>query len=265
MASMRIVSWNINGIRSVARKGFSEWIASLDADFVCLQEVRATQEQMPAEITTPEGYTWIWNSAQKKGYSGVAILTRIEPDEIITGLGVEEFDCEGRILQLVYPDWVLNCVYFPNGSASEERLDFKLRFYDAFLEDCNAWLRKGHHVVTVGDYNTCHKEMDIARPRENQGNSGFLPVERAWMDKYVENGYVDTFRHFHPDRRDAYTWWSNRGGARDRNVGWRIDYAFVDRGMVPSLTGAEVHPHIEGSDHCPISLELEPPFQPLIV
>jgi exodeoxyribonuclease-3 len=163
----------------------------------------------------------------------------------------------------VFPDWVLNSIYFPNGGSGDDRLDYKLRFYDAFLENSLRWLANGKHVLTVGDYNTCHKEIDIARPKENENISGFLPIERAWMDKYVENGFVDTFRNLHPDTREAYTWWSNRFGARARNVGWRLDYAFVDEGLVPNVLNSEIHASVQGSDHCPISIELEPPFAPL--
>ena len=261
---MNIYSWNVNGIRSALKKGFEEWFANTAPDILCLQEVRAEEDQVPDTLRSPEGYFTYWNACQrKKGYSGVAVYSRIEPDMVNYGFDIEEFDEEGRVLQLVFPDWVLNSIYFPNGGSGDDRLDYKLRFYDAFLENSLRWLANGKHVLTVGDYNTCHKEIDIARPKENENISGFLPIERAWMDKYVENGFVDTFRNLHPDTREAYTWWSNRFGARARNVGWRLDYAFVDEGLLPNVISSEIHASVQGSDHCPISIELEPPFAPL--
>ena len=227
------------------------------------QEVRAERDQADG-LLVPDGYYTYWNSCKrKKGYSGVAVFSRIEPDSVNYGFDIEEFDEEGRVLQLVFPDWVLNSIYFPNGGSGDDRLDYKLRFYDAFLENSMRWIKDGKHVLTVGDYNTCHKAIDIARPEENENVSGFLPIERAWMDKYVESGFVDTFRTLHPDTRDAYSWWSNRGGARARNVGWRLDYAFVDKELMPNVVKSEILPNVMGSDHCPICIELEPPFAPL--
>ena len=261
---MNIYSWNVNGLRSALKKGFMDWFAATKPDILCLQEVRAEKDQIPEEVANPEGYFSYWNPCRrKKGYSGAGIYTQIEPDRVNYGFDIEKFDEEGRVIQLVFPDWVLNSIYFPNGGQGDDRLDYKLRFYDAFLENCKRWVADGKHVVTVGDYNTCHKEIDIARPKENADVSGFLPIERAWMDKYVENGFVDSFRKLHPDERDRYSWWSNRFGARKRNVGWRIDYAFVDEDLVPNIVSADIHHDVMGSDHCPISIELEPPFAPL--
>jgi exodeoxyribonuclease-3 len=262
---MVIYSWNVNGIRSAVQKGFADWLANTDPDILCLQEVRAEDDQIPEEIKNFDGYSSFWTSCQKKkGYSGVGVYTRITPEEVIHGFGIDEFDEEGRVVQLVFADWVLNSIYFPNGSQSDERLDYKLRFYDAFLENSLMWLDRGKHVVTLGDYNTCHKEIDIARPRENEGLSGFLPIERAWLDKYAESGFIDSFRVFHPTLKDAYTWWSNRGGARQRNIGWRIDYAFVNDKLRDCIINASIHPEVMISDHCPISLELEVPFPAII-
>ena len=257
---MQIYSWNVNGIRASHKKGFLDWLAQVQPEILCLQEVRAEMDQIPPEVVSYPGYHCYWNPAQRKGYSGTAVFSRIEPLEVHLGWGDDEFDCEGRIVQLVFRDWVLNSVYFPNGSNGDERLDYKLRFYDAFLENSNNWVRKGKHVVTLGDYNTCHKEIDIARPRENEMNSGYLPIERAWLDKYVENGYVDTFRALHPQQENIYTWWSNRGGARSRNIGWRIDYCFVDQALAQAVTAAEIHPTTLGSDHCPVSVDISEPF-----
>ena len=239
---MNIYSWNVNGIRSALKKGLENWFHETNPDILCLQEVRAETDQIPESMAKPEGYFAYWNPCQrKKGYSGVGVLTKIEPDAVNYGFDIEEFDVEGRVLQLVFPDWVLNSIYFPNGGSGDDRLDYKLRFYDA----------------------TCHKEIDIARPKENENVSGFLPVERAWMDKYVEHGFVDSFRKLHPDTRDVYSWWSNRFGARGRNVGWRLDYAFVDESLMSNVVRSEIHTTVMGSDHCPISIELEPPFAPL--
>lgn len=261
---MKVFSWNVNGIRSVAKKGFEEWFKNTAPEFLCLQEVRAEEDQLPDFIREPEGYYAYWNPCKKKkGYSGVGILSMIKPDTVNYGMGIDEFDDEGRMVQLVFPDWVLNSVYFPNGSNGDDRLDFKLRYYDAFLENSLMWLSQGKHVVTLGDYNTCHKEIDIARPKSNEGISGFLPIERAWIDKYIENGFVDTFRTLHPEARDVYSWWSNRFGARSRNVGWRIDYCFVDKEMMNSVSAADIYPNVMGSDHCPISVDLEMPFPPI--
>jgi exodeoxyribonuclease-3 len=262
---MVIYSWNVNGIRAAVQKGFADWFAKTEPDILCLQEVRADEEQIPEEIKEIPGYHAFWTASQKKkGYSGTAIYTKIQPEEVNHGFDIKEFDEEGRVVQLVFADWVLNSIYFPNGSQSDERLDYKLRFYDAFLENSLNWLSHGKHVVTVGDYNTCHKEIDIARPQENEGVSGFLPVERAWLDKYVENGFVDSFRVLHPTQKDAYTWWSNRSGAKQKNIGWRIDYAFVDKGLKDCIINASIHPEVMISDHCPISLELEAPFPPIV-
>lgn len=260
---MKIYSWNINGVRSAHKKDLLVWLHQVQPDILCLQEVRAELDQIPPEILNFPGYECFWNPAARKGYSGTGILTKLHPDEVHLGWGNPEFDCEGRVVQLVFSNWVLNSVYFPNGSNGDDRLDYKLRFYDAFLENSNSWLRKGKHVITLGDYNTCHKEIDIARPKENELNSGYLPIERAWMDKYVENGYVDTFRTIFPSRRDIYSWWSNRGGARSKNVGWRIDYCFVDQALLPFLRNAEIDAEVLGSDHCPISAEFELPFPDL--
>ncbi|NLO23836.1 MAG: exodeoxyribonuclease III [Fibrobacter sp.] len=261
---MNIYSWNVNGIRSAIKKGFETWFKEIEPDILCLQEVRAELDQVPTSLQNKENYFTYWNpSKTKKGYSGVAIYSKIEPDLVNYGMGIEEFDQEGRMIQLVFPDWVLNNVYFPNGGQGEHRVDYKLRFYDAFLENSLHWLANGKHVVTVGDYNTAHQEIDLARPKDNETVSGFLPIERAWLDKYIENGFIDTYRHLNPEQKDVYTWWSNRANSRARNVGWRIDYAFVDKALMPSVLDSKVHPEMLGSDHCPISLELDPPFSPM--
>ena len=252
---MNIYSWNVNGIRSALKKGLENWFHETNPDILCLQEVRAEIDQIPESMAKPEGYFAYWNPCQrKKGYSGVGVLTKIEPDAVNYGFDIEEFDVEGRVLQLVFPDWVLNSIYFPNGGSGDDRLDYKLRFYDAFLENSERWIADGKHVLTVGDYNTCHKEIDIARPKENENVSGFLPVERAWMDKYVEHGFVDSFRYLYPDLAGAYSWWSYRMKARERNAGWRIDYFIVSERLTDRIESAGIHSEIYGSDHCPVEL-----------
>jgi exodeoxyribonuclease-3 len=252
---MQIVSWNVNGIRSLAKKGFSEWLKDSMPDILALQEVRALEEQIPAEVLDFPEYKRYWSSAEKKGYSGVGVYTKEEPLEVIRDLGIEEFDREGRMLLLVFADFVLYNIYFPNGSSSDERLSFKMRFYDAWLEHAQQWKEQGKEVICCGDFNTCHKEIDIARPKANAKRSGFLPEERAWMDKLVDSGFVDSFRYIHPDAKDRYSWWSNRGGARERNVGWRIDYFFVSEQAEKNIQDAEIWDQVMGSDHCPIVLD----------
>lgn len=254
---MRIVSWNINGIRSVASKGFETWLKSENADIICLQETRALPEQVPAGLLRPEGFYSYWNAAEKKGYSGVAIYTKIEPKEVRYGMGIPEFDSEGRLIELDFGSWVLINGYYPNGGASDERLDYKMRFYSAFLQHIRNLRLAGKSVILCGDLNTCHKEIDLARPKENRKVSGFLPIECAWMDDLVQAGWTDTFRHFYPQTPGRYSWWSNRGGARERNVGWRIDYFFASNDLLPKLSAADIHDQVKGSDHCPISMEIE--------
>jgi exodeoxyribonuclease-3 len=254
---MKIISWNVNGIRSVNNKGFCDFVTQENPDILCLQEVRATPDQIPAEILNLKGYESLWFSAQKKGYSGTGFLFKAKPEEVIFGFGIPEFDDEGRSITLVYKDYVLYTVYFPNGSGSDSRLDYKMRFYDAFLEDSEKWIKNGYQVIACGDYNTCHREIDIARPKANEKNSGFLPIERAWIDQYCAKGYVDAFRFFNPEAKDEYTWWSNRGGARAKNIGWRIDYFFVNQNLTKRLISSFILQKIMGSDHCPIGLELE--------
>ena len=253
---MRIYSWNVNGIRSAAKKGFQDWFAKCRGDIICLQETRALEDQVEPEIYSPEGFHSYWNPAEKKGYSGVAVFSKKEPLDVKTGFGVEEFDSEGRILQLEYEDFVLFNIYFPNGSASDERLEYKMRFYDTFFKASKALVKKGKNVIACGDYNTCHKEIDIARPKANETRSGFLPMEREWMDKYVESGFVDTFRIFNQEA-DQYSWWSQRGGARQRNVGWRIDYFFVNESFKEKVKDGFIHQETMGSDHCPIGIDLK--------
>lgn len=254
---MKLVSWNINGIRSVLKKGFEEFLEEKSFDFLCLQETRALEEQVPAEIWNPDGYHAYWYPAEKKGYSGVATWAKTAPQQVHYGMGIDEFDVEGRLLTLEYESYVVVNGYYPNGSSHAERLEYKMRFYDAYLEYVNQWVASGKEVISCGDFNTCHKEIDIARPKANRKKSGFLIEECEWMDTMLDAGYVDTFRVKHPQEPDCYTWWSNRGGARERNVGWRIDYFYVSSALSSQIEEAEIWSEVLGSDHCPIFLQIK--------
>ncbi len=254
---MKIVSWNVNGLRSVAKNGY--WKAFLEEtkpDIFCLQETKASPEQLPDELLSPAGYSAFFSSAKaRKGYSGVALYSKIEPLNVIYGMGIEEFDQEGRIVGAEYDDfWLLN-VYFPNGGQGPERLDYKLRFYDAFLAFIEE-LRKQKPVIFCGDVNTAHEEIDLAHPQEHEDSTGFLPEERAWIDEVLNAGYTDSFRHLHPHQSAAYSYWDMVTRARDRNVGWRLDYFFVPSELMRRLKKAEIHTQVFGSDHCPVSITL---------
>jgi len=252
---MKIISWNINGIRAIEKKGFLDWLQKESPDILGVQEIKAHEEQLSEKLLTPKGYHVFFNPAERKGYSGTAIFTKIKPKKIIKGIGIKEFDNEGRTIAADFGDFVFINVYFPNGNSKEERLRFKLNFYRESLNYYNSLLAQGKKLVIVGDYNTAHNEIDLARPKENESVSGFLRIERDWLDELVKNGYIDTFRHFNKDP-DHYTWWSFRTRARDRNVGWRIDYAFVSENMKKELKNSYHLSGVMGSDHCPIVLEL---------
>ena len=253
---MRICSWNINGIRAAVAKGLERWMETARPDVLCLQETRADGESLPEAIRHLGGYESYWAPLRKPGYSGVATYCRQAADAWHAGLGWPGFDDEGRVVITEIGDVSIYNVYFPNGKASAARLAYKLAFYDAFLEHVDAQARSGRHVVYCGDVNTAHQPIDIARPKENARSSGFLPQERAWLDRWVAHGWVDTFRHFYPDKAGAYTWWDQRTGARNRNVGWRLDYCFVHERDLGRVAGAGIAADVTGSDHCPIWLEL---------
>lgn len=257
MSQVTLLSWNVNGIRAVHKKGFLEWLAQANPDIVGLQETRAEAHQLPAELARPAGYHTWWHSAkQKKGYSGTALFSKIEPLSVQFGLGIAEFDQEGRTIIAEYPQFVLLNCYFPNGSRDHSRVPFKMAFYDAFLARCDAFRAQGRPVVFCGDVNTSHREIDLANPKSNQNTTGFLPEERAWLDKVIEAGYIDTFRYLHPELPGQYTWWSVVTRARERNVGWRLDYFFVSPELLPQLQNAFILPDVTGSDHCPVGLQL---------
>jgi exodeoxyribonuclease-3 len=253
---MKICSFNVNGIRAAAGKGFVEWVGEEKPDILCVQETKADSDQLDEFIRNIEGYDSYWNSGIKKGYSGVAVYSKIKPLSIKTGFGIERFDSEGRILEVEYEDFILFNIYFPNGQMSEERLNYKLEFYDAALEYFDNLKDKGKKLIICGDYNTAHTEMDIKNAKANEKYSGFLPIERQWIDKFISHGYIDTFRVLHPDEV-KYSWWSYRFNARQKNVGWRIDYFFVSENLYPEVKGADILNEVTGSDHCPIMLYLE--------
>lgn len=254
---MKIVSWNVNGLRSVHRNGYwEEFLKSTKPDVFCLQEVKAEPAQLPQEVRETPGYSAFFSpSRTKKGYSGVALYSKIEPLSVIYGMNIEEFDQEGRIIGAEFEDfWLLN-VYFPNGGRGPERIDYKLRFYDAFLAFCEK-LRQDKPVLFCGDVNTAHEAIDLARPDSNKNTTGFLPEERAWIDELIQAGYHDIWREQNPRRTEAYTYWDQFTHARDRNVGWRIDYFFLSNELVKKVKKAELHPDVFGSDHCPLSITL---------
>jgi exodeoxyribonuclease-3 len=252
---MKIISWNVNGIRSVAKKGLIDWINAGQPDVLCLQETKASPMQLEKAILEIPGYSSWFSSAEKKGYSGVALYSKIEPLSIVYGMGIPRFDSEGRMIIAEYDEFFIFNVYFPNGKQSQERLDYKMEFYDAFLETMKNYLMKGKGIIVCGDVNTAHTEIDLARPRENEKVSGFLPMERAWIDRFLTAGFVDTFRMFIKDG-GHYTWWDMKSGARSRNVGWRIDYFFSDAAFSKKIKSAFILQDVMGSDHCPIGVEI---------
>jgi len=254
MKKIKILSWNVNGLRAVYKKGFLNWFASEKPDILCLQETKANEEQLPDELKNINGYHCYFSSGERKGYSGVAIYSKEEPKKIERGFGISKFDNEGRILIAEYPDFTLMNIYFPNGKASTERLKYKMEFYNVFLMYANNLKNNGVKIIICGDVNTAHKEIDLARPKENSNVSGFLPEERAWIDKFINSGYVDTFRIFNKEPQN-YTWWDQVTRARQRNVGWRIDYFFVSENARDDVKNAFILSDVMGSDHCPIGIE----------
>ncbi|MBT3261475.1 exodeoxyribonuclease III [bacterium] len=257
---MKIISWNVNGIRACVNKGFLDYLQSEEPDILCLQESKAQIEQLSDHILNPSGYFGIWHSAQKKGYSGVATLIKknLKPLNVVEGLGIEKYDSEGRVLQTEFENFVLFNVYFPNGQMNEKRLQYKLDFYQELFTLVNDLKSQGKNIIICGDYNIAHTEIDLAHPKANENYSGFLPIERAWLDKIIKWGYVDTFRHFHKEPEN-YTWWSYRAGARRKNVGWRIDYFFVNKEFLLHVKATAIQQDVLGSDHCPVKLEFLTP------
>jgi len=281
MKEITLISWNVNGIRAVSKKEiseglkfnpilqkeehvklkFNEWLHQISPDALCLQETKAHPEQLTGALLNPQGYISNFSSAERKGYSGVVTYSKIKPNRVNTKLAVERLNKEGRVMETEFPDFVLLNVYFPNGKLSDERLKYKMDFYTVFLEHVINLRNQGKSVIICGDVNTAHTEIDLTHPKPNEDVSGFLPKERKWIDKLLSNGFVDTFRHFNKDP-EHYTWWSMRNivkgvTARERNVGWRIDYFFVSEDLIDKVIDSRMLSEVMGSDHCPLKLKLK--------
>lgn len=253
---MKIISFNVNGIRASYKKGALQSIFSLGADILAIQETKSTPEQLTEEILSPVGYNSYFDSSkERKGYSGVAVYTKIKPEEVLHGLGLEEYDTEGRSLTLIFKDFAFVTAYFPNGGRDEDHFQFKLRYYEKFLEHVRNLEKKYKKVIFCGDLNVAHNEIDLARPKENSKQIGFLPIERGWVDRVIAAGWIDTFRTLHPNEV-RYSWWDQKTRSRERNVGWRIDYIFVSDSLKSSYQNATIMDDFLGSDHCPVSLDL---------
>ena len=250
-----LLSWNVNGIRAAFRKGFAQWLDSTQPDVLCLQETKARPEQIEQELAQVAGYHHHFVSGKKPGYSGVALFSKVEPEKLSDSFGAKRFDDEGRIIQADFGDFLLFNIYFPNGKASPERLNYKMDFYGAFLKNMATLLKQGKRIVVCGDVNTAHREIDLARPKENSKTSGFLPQEREWIDRFLAAGFVDTLRLFH-DEGGMYSWWDVISRARERNVGWRIDYFFVSDNLKHNVNDAFIQSDVPGSDHCPVGIKL---------
>lgn len=249
---MKFISWNVNGLRAVMGKDFMGIFEKLDADFFCLQETKLQAGQIEMELP---GYYQYWNYAEKKGYSGTAVFTKLEPVQVSYGIGIEEHDHEGRVITLEYPDFYLVNVYTPNSQEELKRLDYRMQWEDAFRAYLNR-LASGKGVIVCGDMNVAHKEIDLKNPKTNHNNAGFTDQERGKMSELLESGFVDSYRHFYPDTEGMYSWWSYRFQARVRNTGWRIDYFLVSEQIKERMLGAAIHTDIYGSDHCPVELTL---------
>lgn len=252
---MKIISWNVNGLRAALKKDALRAVLDRDPDLLCLQEIKARPEQIPAEQRELKGYRAIWNPAQRPGYSGVATFMREAALEEMIGMDAPRFDVEGRVIRTRHPGFLLYNIYFPNGQRGQERVDYKLDFYAHLLDQCDVLHAAGENIIITGDFNTAHQPIDLRNPDENVTTSGFLPEERAWVQKFLEHGFVDVYRHLYPDR-EQYTWWTYRFNARQRGIGWRIDYFLVSEALVPRVQDVIIHEDVQGSDHCPVELVL---------
>jgi exodeoxyribonuclease-3 len=253
---MKLISYNLNGIRAALTKGFEQWLGQEQPDIICLQEIKAQADQIPLAIFTEMGYTCFLHPAKKKGYSGTAIFTKIKPDKVSCGLGIEEYDDEGRVIRADFGDTTLLCSYFPSGSMGDHRQAFKMNYLSDFTRYVQELRKQRPKLIICGDFNICHKPIDINHPEKHGKMSGFLPEERAWFDDFTALGYVDTFREFCQDG-ERYSWWSYRSGARPRNLGWRIDYFLVTENLRTALHHADILDRVVHSDHCPVTLELK--------
>lgn len=253
---MKIITWNVNGIRAVYRKDALAPLLDWAPDLLCLQEIKARPDQLTHDQQNIPGYRIFWNPAERPGYSGVATLARHEPSEIVFGLDAPEFDVEGRVIRTRNPHFLLYNIYFPNGQRGQDRVDYKLRFYARLLEICDELHASGENIIITGDFNTAHTPIDLKNPDSNQTTSGFLPEEREWVGKFLDHGFIDVYRRLYPER-EQYTWWTYRFNARQRNVGWRLDYFLVSESLISHVKDVVIHEDIMGSDHCPVELLFE--------
>ena len=253
---MKITTWNVNGIRAALTKGILDWIGDFKPEVVCFQELKAKPEQVEFQPFMDLGYSVIWNAAERPGYSGVATLLRNEPLNVKLGIGIQEFDVEGRVIQTSHPNFELFNIYFPNGGQENQRVPYKLKFYEELLRLCDELHKQGKNIIITGDFNTAHKEIDLKNPKANEKNTGFLPEEREWIDRYLEHDFVDIFRKLYPEK-EQYSWWTYRFNSRARNVGWRLDYYLISKPLVEEVMDVTIHDEILGSDHCPVTLEIK--------
>jgi exodeoxyribonuclease-3 len=253
---MKIITWNVNGIRAALGKGALDWAFAQRPDVLCLQEIKARPDQLTEAQRTKDGYEAIWNPAQRPGYSGVATFTSAPPLDVELGLSFPHFDIEGRVIRTRHPDFLLFNIYFPNGQRGQERVDYKLDFYARLLEYCDALHAAGENIIITGDFNTAHMPIDLKNPKENETTSGFLPEEREWVQKFLDHGFVDAYRRLYPEKVQ-YTWWTYRFAARARGIGWRLDYFLVSEKLFPRVQDVIVHEDVLGSDHCPVEICIE--------
>jgi exodeoxyribonuclease-3 len=253
---VKITTWNVNGYRAILRKEALEWVPIVQPDVLCFQEIKVQLDQISEKDASIEGYNAVWNPAERKGYSGVVTFHKTNPLETEKGIGLEKFDREGRVIRSRFEDFYLYNIYFPNGGSENKRVPFKLEFYKELLNVCDELHQAGENLIITGDFNTAHNEIDLANPKSNEKNTGFLPEEREWIDKFLDHGFVDAFRELYPERED-YTWWTYRYNARKKDIGWRLDYFLVSEGLMDSVEDVVIHGEIMGSDHCPVSLILK--------
>ena len=253
---MKITTWNINGIRAAMGKDILAWVNDYQPDVLCLQEIKAKEDQIDIEQIKGIGYEPVFNPAERPGYSGTATLFKQSPLEVVKGLGKEIFDNEGRVIRTRFQDFELFNIYFPNGGRDNNRVPYKLDFYAYLLDLCDKMQTEGKEIIITGDFNTAHKEIDLKNPKANEKNTGFLPEERVWIDRYLEHGFIDAYRDLHPDE-ESYTWWTYRFSARQKNIGWRLDYFLVTKGIMARTRDVVIHSEVMGSDHCPVTIILD--------
>ncbi|NWG05492.1 MAG: exodeoxyribonuclease III [Chloroflexi bacterium] len=253
---MKIITWNVNGLRAVLGKQGLDWAWRERPDVLCLQEIKSRPDQLPESQRDFPGYEAVWNPAERAGYSGVATLLRTPALETRLGMDAPRFDTEGRVISTLHTGFRLFNIYFPNGQRGKDRLDYKLDFYAHLLEQCDTLHARGENLIITGDFNTAHRPIDLKNPKQNEKNSGFLPEEREWVQKFLDHGFVDIYRHLYPERIQ-YTWWTYIGNARQRNVGWRLDYFLVSEALIPRVKDVVIRDEIHGSDHCPVELVIE--------